>query len=102
MNITQLFLKKELLNENQLFSILRIIQNFENRREIFKEGARFNKMSSENRTFANNSDENEVEIMEDSAICELNDKFNQKNWNEFLNEISRRISEKLVRNSGDF
>jgi hypothetical protein len=90
-----------LFSESQLFSLLRIIQNYENRRDIFREGCRFNRVSNENRHFNANND-NDVEILEEAKAIELTDRFDQNNWNDFLNQISKRVAESFVRSDVDF
>ncbi len=71
--------------------MLRIIQNNENRREIYKEGKRFNLTSS--------SDYNDQIDQEDSSMAieeqdnELDTKFDPKMWHDFLNDLSIKIAD---------
>jgi hypothetical protein len=88
-------IKRDLFDENQLFSMLKIIQNFENRRDIFREEQ---PVSFDRTHYSVNELNNEMDIVtitDDSAFN--NDRFDEKTWSDFLNQISKRIAENFVK-----
>ena len=73
-----------------MFTILRIIQNYENRSDIFREG----------KTFSKADEEEKIEIDQGSATrLEIENSFDVKSWNEFLNDIAHRVADNFVNNS---
>jgi hypothetical protein len=67
---------------------LRVIQNYENRREIFKDGKKFN---------SNKTNNQEIEIDQDlTTLIEIESDFDNKTWNELLNDIAHKIGESFV------
>ena len=94
LKLTFNFLQK-VFNEEQLFTILRIIQNYENRKDIFKEGKKFNMSKKE----MSQIDEL-IEIdQERQAPIEIENNFDIKSWNEFLNDISHKVADNFVNSS---
>ncbi len=84
-----------MFNEDQLFTILRVIQNYENRREIFKEGKKFN-LNGINSQY----DTQEIEIdQEQQSPIEVETNFDNKSWNELLNDIAHKVAENFVNSS---
>ena len=70
---------------------MRVIQDYENRREIFKDGKKFNS----NKT--NSRDNQEIEIDQDlPTVIEIESDFDNKTWNELLNDIAHKIGESFV------
>ena len=70
---------------------MRVIQNYENRREIFKDGKKFNS----NKT--NSHDNQEIVIDQDlPTLIEIESDFDNKTWNELLNDIAHKIGESFV------
>ncbi len=67
---------------------MRVIQNYENRREIFKDGKKFN---------SNKTNNQEIEIDQDlTTLIEIESDFDNKTWNELLNDIAHKIGESFV------
>jgi hypothetical protein len=73
---------------------LRVIQNYENRREIFKEGKKFNLNSQ------TSHDTQEIEIdQEQQSPIEIETNFDKKSWNELLNDVAHKVAENFVNSS---
>ena len=85
---------QKIFNEDQLFTILRIIQNYENRRDIFKEGKKFNQPTQHN---TETSDIIEVDQLQ--QLIEVEHGFDIKTWNELLNDITHKIADTFVSSS---
>ncbi len=75
--------------------MLRIIQNNENRRDIYKEGKRFNFTSSSDYNIDGN--DSSMPIEEDQF--ELENKFDPKIWHDFLNDLSIKIADCFLNSS---
>lgn len=93
-DLYQMIGEKSLFEESQLFSMLRIIQNYENRRDVFREGHRFNRHLQHA--------EIEMEEQPEPARLNLDDKFDNLKWKEFLSEIGNRVAESFVSSDADF
>ena len=85
---------KNAFNEEQLFSLLRIIQSNENRRNIFKEGQKFNL-----RKLAENYSQNDFSMPIEEDPIEIEYKFDTKSWHDFLNEMSTKLADCFLNNS---
>lgn len=107
---TSLILKKGVFSEDQLTSLMRIIQNFENCLEYFYEGSykkSFLKMrpdlrddesetNKENRAMPNKKHLDENENPSDEKECSIDD-YNQTEWKKLQIEISQRLAEEFVK-----
>lgn len=72
-----------------MFSILRIVQAYENRKNYFKDGFRFNQ-----------SKETSEEMMVDQEVkFGIEDGNEVKKWRDFLDDISKRIAENFLKNT---
>ena len=100
-----------MFNEEQIFSLLRIIQNYENRRDIFKEGDhRLSDLGRVVRLHSVNAAEQHVgsQGMDDEesndeyqtfanvandAACEIDGRFDPDSWHEFQSDLSIKLAD---------
>ena len=71
-----------------------IIQSNENRRNIFKEGQKFNL-----RKLAENYSQNDFSMPIEEDPIEIEYKFDTKSWHDFLNEMSTKLADCFLNNS---